>query len=183
MIIYNIKLNKKLLLKASLMIMTIICISLTVTCIYNLFFSKTSSMNLIDDSIPSSEPAEITSSNYTNILKQVHNNLDTYVGQKISFTGYVYRLNNFNSKQFVLARDMDIGNNQTLIVGFLCEYDKINEFEDSTWINIEGEITKGFYNNDYIPLIKITKIDRTDMPINPNVPMPDDSYVPTAVIY
>ena len=183
MIIYNVKLNKKLILKVSLSIMATICICITVMSIYNLFFAKTSSMNLIDDSIPSSEPAEIISSNYTNILKQVHNNLDTYVGQKISFTGYVYRLKNFNSDQFVLARDMDIGNNQTLIVGFLCESQDIKNYQDQTWIKIEGEITKGYYNEDYIPIIKITKIENAEIPLNPNVPMPDDSYVPTAVIY
>ena len=78
MIIYNVKLNKKLILKVCLSIMATICICITVMSIYNLFFAKTSSINLIDDSIPSSEPAEIISSNYTNILKQVHNNLDTY---------------------------------------------------------------------------------------------------------
>ena len=183
MIIYNVKLNKKLILKVCLSIMTTICICITVMSIYNLFFAKTSSMNLIDDSIPSSEPAEIISSNYTNILKQVHNNLDTYVGQKISFTGYVYRLKNFSNDQFVLARDMDIGNNQTLIVGFLCESQDIKNYQDQTWVKIEGEITKGYYNEDYIPIIKITKIENAEIPLNPNVPMPDDSYVPTAVIY
>ena len=183
MIIYNVKLNKKLILKVSLSIMATICICITVMSIYNLFFAKTSSMNLIDDSIPSSEPAEITSSNYTNILKQVHNNLDTYVGQKISFTGYVYRIKNFKNDQFVLARDMDIGNNQTLIVGFLCESQDIKNYQDQTWVKIEGEITKGYYNEDYIPIIKITKIENAEIPLNPNVPMPDDSYVPTAVIY
>ena len=183
MIIYNVKLNKKLILKVCLSIMATICICITVMSIYNLFFAKTSSMNLIDDSIPSSEPAEIISSNYTNILKQVHNNLDTYVGQKISFTGYVYRLKNFSIDQFVLARDMDIGNNQTLIVGFLCESQDIKNYQDQTWVKIEGEITKGYYNEDYIPIIKITKIENTEIPLNPNVPMPDDSYVPTAVIY
>ena len=141
MIIYNVKLNKKLILKVCLSIMATICICITVMSIYNLFFAKTSSMNLIDDSIPSSEPAEIISSNYTNILKQVHNNLDTYVGQKISFTGYVYRLKNFSIDQFVLARDMDIGNNQTLIVGFLCESQDIKNYQDQTWVKIEGEIT------------------------------------------
>lgn len=183
MIIYNIKLNKKLILKICLTLMAVICICLTSVSIYNLFFSKPSSMNLIDDSIPSSQPAEIIASNYTNILKQVHNNLDTYVGQKISFTGYIYKLNNFNEKQFVLARDMDIGNNQTLIVGFLCECENLKGYAESSWVKIEGEITKGYYNEDYIPIIKVTKIENTSMPANPNVPMPDDSYVPTALIY
>ena len=40
MIIYNVKLNKKLILKFILVIMAIICISLTCTLVYNLFTSS-----------------------------------------------------------------------------------------------------------------------------------------------
>ena len=183
MIIYNFKLNKKLLLKTCLVIMAIICFSLITVSIYNIFFTTPSSMNLIDDSIPSNEPAEIISSNYTNILKQVHNNLDTYVGQKIKFTGYVYKLDTFKSNQFVLARDMDIGDKKSLVVGFLCELEKEETLEESTWVNVTGSIEKGVYNDEEIPIIKVTKIEKTSMPVNPNVPMPDDEYVPTALIY
>lgn len=183
MIIYNVKLNKKLILKFILVIMAIICISLTCTLVYNLFTSSTpkNQMNLIDDSIPSSEPAIISSSNYTNILKQVHNNLETYVGQKIKVTGYVYKLDSFNSNEFVLARDMDIGNNKTLVVGFLCNYHET--LEANSWITVTGSIEKGTYNNEPLPVLKITNIEKANIPLDSTVPMPDDEYVPTAVLY
>ncbi len=187
MIIYNVKLNKKLLLKIALVIMAIISITLMCICIYNLIGNNLNlskdKMNLIDDSIPSSDPAKIISSNYTNILKQVHNNLDMYCGQKITFDGYMYRLKGFEENQFVLARDMDIGNNQTLVVGFLCKSKDAKNIEDNTWVKIIGEITKGMYNSEEIPLINVTSIEKTEMPPSATVPMPDDEYVPTAVIY
>ena len=78
---------------------------------------------------------------------------------------------------------MDIGNKQTLIVGFLCSLDSIKDFEDYTWVTITGEITKGTYNNADIPIIKVTQIEKASKPENPNVTLPDDEYVPTAVIY
>ena len=183
MIIYNVKLNKKLILKVCLSIMATICICITVMSIYNLFFAKTSSMNLIDDSIPSSEPAEIISSNYTNILKQVHNNLDTYVGQKISFTGYVYRVHDFPENRFILARDMKITENQSVIVGFMCESDSIKEYSDFDWIDIVGTIEKTTYNNELVPLLKIESITKTVEPKNSAVPKPSDDFIETAVIY
>ena len=117
--------------------------------------------NLVNDSIPSSEVATLTAENYTNILKEVHNDIDTYVGQKISFSGYVYKVNGFSDDQFVLARDMDIGNKQTLIVGFLCSSEKAKDYKTYTWVNITGEITKGTYNNSYIPILKIIAIEET----------------------
>jgi len=56
--------------------------------------------------MPSNEIAYLTDENYTNILKAVHENLDTYIGQKISYIGYVYRVSDIEDNQFILARDM-----------------------------------------------------------------------------
>ena len=41
--------------------------------------------------------------NYTNVLKSVHENIDNYVGMKINFTGYVYRVLDLNENQFVTS--------------------------------------------------------------------------------
>ena len=183
MIICNIKLNKRVIFKTGLALMTILAVTVGILSIKNLLDSMLSKENnLIQDTIPSSEIAQIRSEDYTNILKAVHENLETYIGQKISFSGYVYRLNGFKENQFVLARDMDIGNKQTLIVGFLCSYDKAKEFETYSWVTVTGEIIKGNYNGE-IPILNIISIEKTNKPENPNVSMPDSSYVPTAVIY
>lgn len=182
MIIYNIKLSKKLIFKTGLAIMFIIAITIGIIAIMNLISSAQKENNLLYDSIPSSEIAEIKPENYTNILKSVHEDLNTYIGQKISFSGYVYRLNGFKENQFVLARDMDIGNKQTLVVGFLCSYDKAQEIDSYTWIKVTGEITKGNYNGE-IPILNIISVEKINKPENATVCMPDNSYVPTAVIY
>lgn len=184
MLIFNIKLNKRKIFKFSLAIMLIICISIGIVALYKILNSVTTkSNNLINDSIPSSEVATLTRENYTNILKEVHDNIDTYVGQKISFSGYVFRIAGFSENQFVLARDMNIGNNQTLIVGFLCSSEKAKEFSTYTWVSITGEITKGTYNGGEIPIIQVTNIEKTGKPENANVEIPDDEFIPTAVIY
>lgn len=184
MLIFNLKLNKKNIFRTCLIIMFIICICIAIISLYKVLHSyKTSNTNLVDDSIPSNNIAELTAENYTNILNIVHKDIDAYVGQKISFSGYIYRLSNFSKNQFVLARNMDIGNNQSLIVGFLCSSEEASNFEMYSWVKIIGEITKGTYNNTDIPIIKITSIEKTTKPENPNVMPPDDSFVPTAVIY
>lgn len=61
----------------------------------------------------------IENKNYTNVLKSVHDDISTYVGQKVSFSGYVYRVYDFQDDQFVLARDMVVSSDfQTVIVRF-----------------------------------------------------------------
>ncbi len=184
MLIYNVKLNKKSIFKTALAIMLIICIGIGFVALYRVLASfESKDNNFINDSIPSSEVAQLTSENYTNVLKEVHDDLDTYVGQKISFSGYIYRISGFSADQFVLARDMDIGNKQTLIVGFLCSSEKAKDFEMYSWVNVTGEITKGYYNSSEMPILKITDIETCNKPENANVFPPDDEYVPTAVIY
>lgn len=184
MIIYNFKLNKKAIFKTILGIMAIICISLGIAALYNVLNSmEQQEENILPDcSIKGPEIANIQPENYTNILKAVHENIDTYIGQKISFTGYIYKIEAFSKDQFVLARDMDIGNHQTVIVGFLCSSEKAQEFPNYTWVTITGEITKGYYNGD-MPIIKILEIKETTKPENPTVPVPNDEYVPTSIIY
>ena len=185
MIIFNLKLNKTSILKYLLVIMAIVCISIGFISVYKLVNSANKKQEFIDENtcLPNTNIAVIDSNNYTNILKEVHEDIDTYVGQKISFIGYIFKIDSFKDNQFVLARNMDIGNNQTLIVGFLCEYNDIDKFSEYSWVEITGEISKGTYNNSDIPIIKISDISQTQEPVNPTVPMPNNEFVPTSIIY
>jgi len=179
MFIYNFKLDGNKLGKIFLVVLFILIVIITLIVGYRILgnnFFKT------NDTIKEQDIYEITPANYTNVLKSVHDNLDKYIGQKIKFTGYIYRIIDFKENQFVLARDMVISSDfQTVVVGFLCEYEKATEFEDSCWVVIEGEITKGEYRGE-IPIIKIEKIEKTNQPSEEFVYPPDDSFVPTSTI-
>ena len=179
MFVYNLKVNGNIIFRA--IIISIILVSLIIFSIsvYNFYYK---SKFVISDSLPSNSIAEIEAQEYTNILKQVYNNVDTYVGQSINFTGYVYKLYDFNETQFVLARDMLINSDsQTVVVGFLCSYDKAKDLKEGTWVNVTGEIIKGYYHNE-IPVIDINKIEETSKPEEEYVYPPDNTYIPTSVI-
>lgn len=124
--------------------------------------------------------SQISPKNYTNVLKTVHENIDSYVGKKICFTGYVYRVLDLEGNQFVLARDMIINSNyQSVIVGFLCEYDNAKDFANDTWVQVTGEIVKGDYHGD-MPILNVIEIDVVPKPSSDEyVYPPDDSYIPT----
>ena len=125
----------------------------------------------------------IEAKNYTNVLKEVYDDLNTYVGQTICFTGYVYRNSDFDENNFVLARDMQTSiENKTFVVGFLCDCDNAKEFEDGTWVKIIGTIEKGNYHGE-IPVLKIIKIEKTEEPDEKQVPSPDNTYVQTSIIF
>ena len=132
---------------------------------------------------PQNVVSEIQPKNYTNVLKTVHENIDSYVGKKICFTGYVYRVLDLQDNQFVLARDMIVSSNsQSVVVGFLCECDNAKNFADNSWVKVTGTIVKGDYHGD-MPIVKVTDIKSVDKPSSDEyVYPPDDSYIPTSGI-
>ena len=149
---------------------------------YKVIYASVTANRVLDD-IPNNYIGNITNENYTNILKEVHENIDTYVGQKIQYSGYIYRLYDFKENQFVLARDMIISSDfQTVVVGFLCESEQAKDFKDGDWVSITAKITKGNYNGE-MPILKIESIEKIDKPSDEYVYPPNDNYIPTSVIY
>lgn len=183
MFVCNIKLKSKQLFKTILVISFIIAISLFLLAGFKIITELLGNKTYITDELPSPEVAEISPENYTNILKEVHEDIDTYVGQKISFTGYIYRVSDLKEDEFILARDMIINDlNQTVVVGFLCKLKDAKNFENNTWVKITGEIKKGYYYGD-IPYLEISEIEKCSIPNPPTVNPPNETYIPTAVIY
>lgn len=114
MFVYNLKVNGNAIFRAIIISIVIIALIIFSFCLYNFYYK---SKFVLNDNIPSNSIAHISSNEYTNILKQVYDNVDTYVGQSINFTGYVYKSYDLNDSQFVLARDMIINSDsQTVVV-------------------------------------------------------------------
>lgn len=180
MYIYNLKLSKKTLSILFIALALIIIIGIISFSIYIIFFNSSN-----DDGCgpKANNITEINEFNYTNILKAANENIDDYIGCKVKVTGYVYRLLDFDKNQFVVARDMKFGENgQSLVVGFLCSYDRASTFPDGTWVEIEGEIVKGNFNGD-IAMLKVISIKEATSPQNVFVNPPDKTYIPTANMF
>ena len=184
MFIFNFKINKNLFSKIAFIIMLIVILSIFIFGVYIIFIKRPSEKFTVSDSIKSDNVFEIDEENYTNILKASNENIDSYIGVKVHLKGYVYRLLDFNKNQFVAARDMTYSkdNSNSLIVGFLCEYNKCKDFKDGEWVDIVGEIQKGDFNGE-IAILNIISIERTEKPENPFVNPPDETYIPTSNMF
>lgn len=179
MFIYNFKLSGTKFFKFIFIIIIAIVIILCGIVSYKVYNASIKS----GAEIKYPELAEITPENYTNILKMVHDDVDTYIGQKIKFSGFIYRVYDLNINQFVLGRNMIISSDhQTVIVGFLCKYKDAINFKDNTWIEIEGTIEKCEYHGSNIPILEITNIKEINKPEKEYVYPPSDDYIPTSVI-
>lgn len=181
MFVFNMKLDGN---KASKIFVGILCVIILLITfficyklIFNNFFKTNDEMNRKKDAI-----YEISAQNYTNVLQNVHTNLNDYIGQKIKFSGYIYRLYDFSNEQFVLARNMIISSDfQTVVVGFLCNSSLASSYEDNTWVEVTGKITKGDYNGE-IPIIEVENIQKIDKPKDEYVYPPDSSFIATSTV-
>lgn len=177
MFIYNLKINGGKIFKILFTCITLLLIFLLVFITFKIFYG---SKNNTEACMPQNNVFQISSNNYTNVLKAVHDDIDTYVGKKINFTGYVYRILDLKDNQFVLARNMIISSDfQYVVVGFLCQYDKIANFENGSWVNVTGEIKKGDYHGD-MPIVMVTDIKSCDKPNDEFVYPPSEDYIPTS---
>lgn len=179
MFVYNLKINSSTLFKIMLAIIIMIVIGLCGVIGYKIYQSSIK----LNDEINTNEVTQLTTQNYANILQSVHDDIDTYIGQKIKFSGFIYRVYDLTKEQFVLGRNMIISSDfQTVVVGFLCHYDKAIEFSDNTWVEIEGRITKGNYHESDMPILEILSINKIEKPNDEYVYPPDEDYIPTSII-
>lgn len=86
--------------------------------------------------LANSNTIKMTSENYSEILKKIHDSPYEYENKKIEMVGYVFRANDFNSNQFVVARDMLINESESRIIGFLCENPNAQELNNNEWIAV-----------------------------------------------
>lgn len=180
MYIYNLKLNGSNLFKFLLAIIVLIVICLCIIIGYKLYNATTNTLN---DNIMSKDIINLTAQNYSTILQTVHDDIDTYIGQKIRFSGFVYRVYDLNQEQFVLGRNMIISSDfQTVVVGFLCHYKDSVKFRDNSWVELEGKIIKGSYHGSDMPILEVTFIEEIEKPNDEYVYPPDDNYIPTSAI-
>lgn len=177
MFVCNFKINKKLLIRLGIVALAL-CITLIFVIVGRRFYVSATRFKVNDDY--KNDYLEINTNNYANILRDSHENIDKYVGKKIKYTGFVYKLYDFNDEQFVLARNMVISsNNQTVVVGFLCEYDSrvVSGLNHGCWVEVEGVIQKGNYHG-VLPVVRITGLTQVNTPKDELVSPPSDTYIP-----
>ena len=179
MFIYNVKLSGTKIFKFIFIIIILIVLIVLGITSYKIYNACNNSYNYTN----SKEFIELNNHNYANVLKMVHEDIDTYIGQKIKFSGFIYRVYDLNQQQFVLGRNMIISSDlQTVVIGFLCEYKDAITIKDNTWVEIEGKITKGIYHGSDIPILEINSIKEIDKPEDEYAYPPDENYISTSVI-
>lgn len=165
MFVCNFKLN----IKKVMIFVAIIAVIIAICLELGVFNKENSNVNIYNDTFD----YNITESNFTNMLKDIHEHIDENVGKTVSISGFVFTMPDFKDSYFVCARNMILSGNEK-VVGFLCNYDEASELLESEWVEVTGVIEKGFYQTD-MPIIKVKTIKKITAPENTFVE-PPSSY-------
>ena len=166
MFICNFRFDKKKFLKIFSITLVILAVIIFIISILKIF---NSSKDVSSDSV-----TNISSSNFTSFLKDVHENIPSYVGRGFSISGYVYRMPDFTEDEFVIARTMIINSNQNanaVIVGLLANSSEVRNFKNNDWVSCIGTIKKGTYKGD-MPVLVVDKITKIEVPEDDFVYLP-----------
>ena len=106
----------------------------------------------------------LTDENFTEMLKNIHENIDANLNKTVSLTGFVFRMPDFKDGYFVCGRNT-IVDTQDKVAGFLCQSDEESKLLDNEWVEITGVIIKGEYNGE-MPIIKVGSIKKVVAPAN-----------------
>ena len=131
--------NKKYILFFSLLILAIFIL------LFNYNYEKNNTIYITDE-------------NYPTILEDAHTNIDNYIDKTIIGEGYIFRRNDFNKNNFVIAKDMYISPIESVVIGFLCNAPHLSKIENGKNIKIKGKIKIGYFNDLKYPILTSIKI-------------------------
>ncbi|SET36975.1 putative membrane protein [Natronincola peptidivorans] len=114
---------------------------------------------------------EIKAEVFDEVLQDIRNNTDDYLGQRVRIAGFIDRQESYPDHHFVVARMLMVCcAADTLVVGLLAEWEGIQDFEEFQWVEVEGVIDKtDFYDvwldQEYVaPIIRVEEIKEIERP-------------------
>lgn len=113
---------------------------------------------------------DVSDHDYTEIMNELQFFSQDYIGKDITMTGFVFKPPEASSSQFSLVRYVIVCcTADALPYGVLCELKDAANYKEGTWLTIRGVIQNTTYDDQTVPVIKITSLKQVQKPKNPYV--------------
>ena len=123
----------------------------------NNFFSE-EKYNQEMKKLEESEVIQMNDGIYSSYVEAMNMNPKDFEGRKIKVRGFVYKEEGLEENQLVLSRFLITHCiADASITGLIAEFNQASEFEQDTWLEIEGTLEVTTYNGIELPLIKAKK--------------------------
>lgn len=122
------------------------------------------------DELRKSSLIKVNEDNFTLVTNEVNMYPDQYVGKEITMLGFVLKDQKYPSNQFGLVRYViSCCSADAVPDGFICDYSNASNFSKGSWLNIRGTIQLGKFENNTIPVIRVTSFSKAQEPENPYI--------------
>jgi putative membrane protein len=116
----------------------------------------------------------ITDKNHVRYMMLIYENTQAFIGREINIKGFVYRPKSLPLHQFMVARfEISCCAADGMPSGLVVESPDSTKFKNDTWVEVQGTIAQGTYENQPMPLLKAKKITVISPLPNPYVYTPD----------
>lgn len=93
-----------------------------------------------------------------------------FVGKRIEYFGFVYREEDFEEDQFVIARfGISCCAADASVYGTIATYGEAAKLENDEWVRVEGTLSTTMYHDVEIPMIEIHQLVKVKQPKDPYV--------------
>lgn len=107
---------------------------------------------------------------YASYYESISMNPKEYMGRKIKASGFVYKEEGLDVNQLVISRFLITHCiADASIIGLLTEFKQASEYEQDTWIEVEGTLEVTTFNGVELPLIKANKWKVIEEPTEPYI--------------
>lgn len=107
---------------------------------------------------------------YASYYESISLNPKEYMGRKIKVSGFVYKEEGLDVNHLVISRFLITHCiADASVIGLLTEFKQASEYEQDTWIEIEGTLEVTTFNGVELPLIKANKWKVIEEPTEPYI--------------
>ncbi len=123
-----------------------------------------------DAGVSKSGTIQVTPDNFVRMVDAIGQSPEDYAGREIDMLGFVIRNKDFAPQEFGLIRFIiTCCTADASPVGFILKSKDAVDYKDGTWINIQGVIEVDNYDQQVVPVIEATSIERAAQPSDPYV--------------
>ncbi|WP_243385967.1 TIGR03943 family putative permease subunit [Bacillus kexueae] len=116
------------------------------------------------------EVIRVNDDNFISVTRVLDQWSQEFAGKKIEYFGFVYREDDFETDQFVIARfGISCCAADASVYGTIASVKDAHKFKNDEWVRVEGTLSTTNYHGVQIPIILIDDIERAKQPKEPYV--------------
>lgn len=113
---------------------------------------------------------QVEENNYVQTMSIISQDVNGFKGKEITFSGFIYRDKDVTGNKAVVARyGITCCIADASVWGMIVAGENVKKLPQETWVKIIGLLDETTYKGTLFPLVKVSKVEKINTPIDPYV--------------